>query len=855
MPPQFRWSTALKIAAREARASRAKFLFVILAVAAGVGSLTGVRGFSTSFRTMLLRDARTLMAADLSARVFALPNENQMAVLRGLEARGVQWTQVTETVTMVSSAAVSDPILISVKAVDANLYPFYGTVKLNPPASLRTALSAENIVVSNDLLLRLKVNVGDMVHAGGQKFRIAALVDTEPDRMSGTLNVGPRVMMSREGLDRTGLIRFGSRAAQRFLFRLAPRGPTVEETRQLLNRTFPDAMVIDFRQTNPTITRGLDRATTFLSLVSLIALIVGALGVATAMHSHLQQKMDGIAIMKCLGARSSQIIRIYVAQTLALGLAGGLTGVALGMAVQRVFPSLIARYFQMHIGVTWDWAAAAQGLIAGLLTTLLFTLPPLLSIRRVHPGLVLRREMSESKLAWSQRLRDARPSLFAAGLILCGLGATAAWLSGGTSRDAMRLGVYFIGGIVASLLALAAVAWALLRSLKALLRIPGSARLPANLRHGVANLYRPGNQAQWVLVALGVGVMFSLTIYLVQHSMLADIARSAPPGMPNVFLIGITEAQKEPVRQMLRSQPGVEGTPEIVPNVSVRLVLVNGTPVELLGFHGWGRRFLQTRSASWSASKPEHTEIVQGAWWNEQTSQVSVAEEAAKILGVQPGSRLQFSAFGRNMDVQVASIHRTEAIRVGANNEFIFDPATLAGLPAIFYGGVRVKPAAVPALQRVAYQNFPTVSVINAADVLQIVQDVVDQIALVIRFISLFTILAGVIILAASVAGTRFRRIREVVILKTLGATRRRVASIFSVEFLILGLVAGLMGSLLATGFSSLLLKRFFEGQFRFEPLPNVLAVALTALIANAAGWLASFRILGRKPLEVLREE
>jgi putative ABC transport system permease protein len=778
-----------------------------------------------------------------------------MAALNGLEARGVQWTWVTETVTMVSSAAVPEPILVSVKAVDPKLYPFYGTVKLNPASSLQTALTPENIVVSNDMLLRLKVSVGDMVRAGGQEFRIAALVDTEPDRMSGTLNVGPRVMMSRAGLDRTGLIRFGSRAAQRFLFRLEPRGPGVEETRQILNRTFPDAMVIDFRQTNPTITHGLDRATTFLSLVSLIALIVGALGVATAMHSHLQQKMDSIAIMKCLGARSSQIIRIYVAQTLALGLAGGLAGVALGLAVQRVFPSLIARYFQMHVGVGWDWAAAAQGLIAGLLTTLLFTLPPLLSIRRVHPGLVLRREMSESKPGWAERLRNARPSLLAGGLILCGLGGIAAWLSGGTSRDAMRLGAYFIGGIVASLLALAAVAWVLLRTLKALLRTSAGASLPANLRHGVANLYRPGNQAQSVLVALGLGVMFSLTIYLVQHSMLADIARSAPPGMPNVFLIGITEAQKEPLRQMLRSQPGVEGTPEIVPNVSVRLVSVNGTPVENLGFHGWGKRFLQTRSASWSASKPEHTEILQGAWWTGQQSQVSVAEEAAKILGVQLGSRLQFSAFGRNMDVQVAAVHRTEAIRVGANNEFIFDPVTLAGLPAIFYGGVRVKPAAVPALQRVAYAKFPTVSVINAADVLQIVQDVVDQIALVIRFISLFTILAGVIILAASVAGTRFRRIREVVILKTLGATRRRVAGIFSVEFLILGLVAGLMGSLLATGFSSLLLKRFFEGHFRFEPLPNILAIVLTALIANTAGWLASFRILGRKPLEVLREE
>ncbi len=855
MPIGFGWRAAWKIARREARASQTKFLFVVLAVAAGVGSLTGVRGFSASFRNMLLRDARTLMAADLSARVFTLPTDGQLAGIRRLESRGVRSTWVTETVTMVSSATVPEPVLVSLKAVDPKAYPFYGKVTLNPPAALGTALDSGTVVVSSDLLLRLKVNVGEEVRAGGQQFRIAGVVESEPDRMSGTLNVGPRVMMSRGGLDRTGLIGFGSRAAQRFLFQLSPGSPPVERTRRFLRRTFPEAQVIDFRETHPTITRGLERATTFLSLVSLVALIVGALGVAMAMHSHLQQKLDSIAVMKCLGARSGQIIRIYVTQTLALGLAGGLLGIALGLGVQGVFPNLIARYFQLQPGVSWDWNSAAQGVAAGVLTTLLFTLPPLLSVRRVSPALVLRREMPESARGWVERLRDAQAPILSGALIVIGLGGISAWLSNGTAKESLRLGAYFAGALVASLLALSAVAWMLLWSLKALLRGRAGIRLPANFRHGAANLYRPGNQARAALVALGLGVMFSLTIYLVQRSMLRDIARSAPPGMPNVFLIGITEAQKEPVRAMLRAQPGVEGEPEIAPNVSVRLVSVDGEPVEKMNLQGWGRRFLQTRSASFSAVKPEHTDIVQGAWWQGGTGQVSVAEEAAKILNIRIGAQLRFTSFGRNLSTRVSAIHRTEAIRVGAANEFVFDPVTLAGLPAIYYGGVRVKTLQVAALQRAAYEKFPTVSVINAADVLQIVQDVVDQIALVIRFISLFTILAGVIILASSVAGTRFRRIREVVILKTLGATRRRVAGIFSVEFLILGAVAGLMGSLLATGFSGLLLKRFFDARFQFDPIPNLVTIVVTALIANTAGWLASFRILGRKPLEILREE
>jgi putative ABC transport system permease protein len=187
--------------------------------------------------------------------------------------------------------------------------------------------------------------------------------------------------------------------------------------------------------------------------------------------------------------------------------------------------------------------------------------------------------------------------------------------------------------------------------------------------------------------------------------------------------------------------------------------------------------------------------------------------------------------------------------------EFIFNAGTLDGLPIIYYGGVRVSPRAVPALQRATYEKFPTVTVVNVADVLEIVQQVVDQIALVVRFISMFAILAGIVILASSVAGTRFRRIREVVILKTLGATRWRVSKIFSVEFLVLGAVAGIMGSILANGFASLLLKRMLQAEPSFQIVPSLICILITALIANAAGWMASFRILGQKPLQVLREE
>ncbi len=846
---KFGWVHATRIAWRESRSASGKFLFVVLAVAVGVGALTGVRGFSRAFETMLLREARTLMAADISARLFRQPTVEQAAVLDSYVARGARRTQLTETVSMMSSAATADPVLVSVKAVDPRVYPFYGQVRLDPPGTLAEKLTPDAIAVSDDLLPRLKVSVGDAVRLGGQEFRISGVVVAEPDRMTGTLNIGPRVMISREGLERTGLIRLGSRASQRFLFKL-PRDMDVSAVVRELRRGVPDAMVIDYRQTHPQITRGLGRATTFLSMVSLIALIVGSLGVATAMSAHLRQRMDTIAVMKCLGARSTQIIRIYAVQTLMLGLAGGLLGVLIGLGVQRAFPILIERYFKLRPDIGLDARVLVEGLAIGALTSLLFTLPPLLGIRNIRPGVIFRRDMPEPKPHWRERWRSLRLSWLAAILILAGIGGIAAFVG-----DSRRAGAYFAGGLVASVVALSAVAWLLLRGLRwAMARVRS---IPVSIRHGLANLYRPGNHAQGALVALGVGVMFTLSVDLIQRSLLIQLVNSAPPGMPNVFLINVTDRERAGIAELLKSQPGVEGAPELIPSMTAQIETIDETPVEQFprarNRRGLGRATAFTKYTV----KPAHVILRQGTWWKADSPnpQISVEEETAREYGIKPGSSITWTATGMQGGGIVTAIHRNESFRMGPTYRFILNPAAAAGMTTMYFGGVRMKAAQVAALQRAAYERFPTVTVINAADVLQIVQGVVDQIALVIRFISAFSIAAGAIILAAGVAGTRFRRVRELVIFKTLGARRSRMAAIFSVEFLVLGLVAGSMGCLLANGFAALILNRLLEADYRFDLLPNVIAILATPLIANAAGWLASYRILNQKPLEVLRHE
>ena len=850
----FRWSTAFKIAWREARSSSFKFLFVILAVAVGVGSLTGVRGFSRAFHEMLLSQARTLMAADLSLRVFELPNPQQTAAMDALSRAGVQRTWITETLTMASgNPAGGAPMLVSIKAVDPAVYPFYGEIRISPPAPLKTALTSDTVAVSDDVLLRLHLKIGDTLQLGGQPFRIIGQVTYEPDRMLGSLNVGPRVMVTRAGLDRTGLMMPGSRAAERFLFRLTPGSPDIAAVRDRLKKAFPEALIADFRETHPIITQGLSRATTFLSLVSLITLIVGAIGVATAMQAHIQQRMDSIAIMKCLGARSIHLMRIYLIQTVALGLAGGLLGAAFGIAIQRIFPGFLARYFQLEPSARWDLLTAAQGIGIAIMSTLLFTLPPLLGIRRIRPNLILRREMSETKRDWRTRLIEARASIAAGTVIVIGIAGIAMSFATGSPQDIWKTGAYFAGALVVSLAVLSGIAWLMLRGLK----IASRSQLPTSIRHGIANLYRPGNHAQTVLVALGIGVMFTLTVYLVQRGVITQMSRTAPPGMPNVFLIDISPKDRDAVLSLLKRQHGIEGSAELIGTVAAKLIELDGVDIQKKVLKGWARRFRYARSVTSATAMAGNVEVLRGKWWNKPPAapEICIAEEAAKTLGVQPGSMTRWTISGRDLGARVACIHRIDEIHLASRVEFIFSTGALDGFPVIYYGALRVQPPAVPALQQALYDRYPTITVVNMADVLQTFQGVVDQIALVIRFISMFAILAGAIILASSVAGTRFRRMREVVILKTLGATRWRVSRIFSVEFLILGAVAGTMGALLANGFANLLLKRMLDSEISFPILPSLLAVVATALIANAAGWMASFRILGQKPLEILREE
>jgi len=837
----------LRMIWRETRPAMKRFLFVIAAIALGVGALTGLKGFSRALDQAIHRSARDMIAADMAVRMNSTPGERDLRILESLVDRGARLTRTTETLSMVSPVKSSSPVLSQIRAVDPAAYPFYGKVELEPAVPLSQVLSNDAAVVSRDLLVRTGVAPGESIQIGSSRFRIAAILKSEPDRLGVGMDLGPRILITRESLARSGLIQFGSRASETFLYRLPSEGLDLDEARSVVTSGIERRIrVTDYRNPNPSLARGLERAANFLSLVGLLSLLVGGLGVSTTIQTYLQQKLDSIAILKCIGGRSKQIIRIYLVQGLVLGALGSAAGIGLGYGVQLLLPRLLRGLIDLPTNLELAPGAAIQGFVVGVFTTFIFLLIPLLTIRKVRPARVFLREMPDVKIPLFKRLRQDPLPMAAFLLLVAGTGCAASWLAG-----SWRWGFSFLAALLGCILVLASGAKALSAALK---RLPSPPSLA--LRHGIKNLNRPGTHAVSVMATLGLGVAFILAIYFIQTSLISQIVKSAPADFPNVFMLGITGNDKQALSEFLKSRKEIESH-TLVPAIASRLLRINGRTADELALEPDERRYFRMEfTLAWSDTLPSDTRIVEGRWWSPPYSEplISVGENAARNLKIGIGSVLEFDAGGTLIRGKVVNIRDPEFARPGTSNQFIFSPGSLEGLPTSYIGAARIPDSEVAEFQSAIFNRFPNVTSIDVGQVLTRVQDLLNKLSHVIRFVALFAILSGIIILAAGVVSTRYQRIREVVLLKTLGATRPQIARIQAAEFLIIGSAAGLLGGLLAAIAAHYLLGNLLETEFKFRWIPLIAGTAATAALSIATGWLASRGVLNHKPLEILRE-
>ena len=882
-----RFPISVLMAWREIRGSWRQFVFFLACLAVGVGAVVGIELFATNVEGLILRDARSLLGGDLEIRAAHQLSESGKETLASLRERDVEVTHVRELVGMAAVPPVEQSQtpnaqatqLVELKAVE-DLYPLYGNVELTPRQPLHSSLAPIDCpaqpcfgaVVQESLLISLGIQLHDHVKIGQAWFAVTGILLKEPDRVATGFSLGPRVLISRQALNATDLVKEGSRIRERYLLRV-PESLALGPLRgELQGRLGPEgAGVSSYRDAQPRIRRFLDQLTVYLGLIGLTSLFVGGIGIACTIHGFMRQKLTTVAILKTLGADAGLLMRVYLFQSLFMGCLGSLVGVALGIGLQRLLPALLGDLIPLAVSSQITVLPLAKGLLVGVLTTFCFTIWPLLAVREIPPALVFRREVeqhhtpvegSRFRRMWNalrEIVRD-RHRLATAFLMGCGLVVLAAW-----QARSLTLGALFLLAFGSAVVLLQVGTWGLLHGLRKLPR-PRS----FVVRQALGNVQRPGNYTRGMAVAIGVGVMVIVTVALVKSSLLVALGERIPKDVPTFFFIDIQPDQRESFEEIVQRESH-HAPYRLTPVVRARLRALDGNVIDPEEYKGKRNGWYFTREYVLTAlsALPRDNVVVKGNWWTADSEQmrkrdhenrdvpiyVSLEEEAAHNLGVDLGSTIEFTVQGAPVSAVVQSMRQVDWGSFTMNFFMILSPGALDGAPMTYIASAKVAAEEEMPLQRALVRALPNVTAIKVGDVLANVARLLEQLAWAIQGIALLSMVSGAVVMTAAVSSTRYRRLYESAILKAIGGTRRIVVESFAVEFALIGGLAGLIGVGLASALSWAILHFFLDLSWTFQPLVLGWGLLATVGLAVAVGLLSTFKILGEPPLAVLRQE
>ncbi len=854
---------------RELRASWRRLLFFFVCVAIGVGAIVALRSVIQNARAELVREARALIASD----VIISTNRPWSADVRRriderlAEAPVTARTEAIETATMVRAVSGSVAKMVELRGVQRQ-FPFYGRIELEEGLTYsHELLRNRGAIARPELLAQLGISRGDLLLIGGQPFAVRALLSKEPGRRTGAFTLGSRVFVDYDDLQKSGLLAFGSRASYQLLLRVEETA--VESLARVIRRDFGDRFVNarSYRSLEDNMSEDMVRAENYLSLVGFVIVVLGGIGVWSVTRVFVRQKIRSIAILKCVGATTRQVLVTYVAQVLLLGLTGSALGVALaGVALGGVPESMAAALGGAELGLTAS--AVAQGLAVGLLVSLLFSLVPLLEVRRVKPLLLLRggEPAVQSPTLSSPRgtiaTQVAEIDLWQAGAgatVTAALVSIASWQAG-----SVRVGLIVCAGFLGLALVLLAAGALLARAVRPLAQTQVFA-----LRHAVLGLRRPGNQTRVILLAVGLGAFFVLGVRALQSNLLQEFSLTLDRGGPDMFLIDIQRDQVERVREFLAARVApASAPPRLIPVLRARVTGVRGAEVNLDSFQ-------DVRGRGWLAREyvityRDHLEpnerVTNGAFWSGQGAQpmdatelqVSIERSIHERFRIGVGDLVRFDILGRIVHARVTSVRNVEwEDSRNGGFMFVFRPGPLSSAPHTYIGIIRAPeaPAARASLQHDLVASFPNVSAIDVREVIASVERVVDNITLAISIVGGITLVGGLLILIGAVAMTKFQRVYEAAILRTLGASTRTLTTMLAGEYMVLGLLAGTVGAAGALVLSWAVCRYVFEIDWR--PAPGLLAggAVATMVLVAIVGIAASADVLRRKPLATLRAE
>lgn len=853
---------------RDSRRNRARLLLFISAITVGIAALTAVRSFSVNLMADIDREAKTLLGADL------LLGANQPApdsILAKVEQPGVEKARVLNFLSMIRFPNGGGTRLSLIRSLEGN-YPFYGIWKTEPVDAWKTFRTGPTALVDHALLLQYNIKPGDSIQIGNMTFLIEGDLLSSPGRAGIASSIAPVVFIPAQYLDSTGLIQRGSRVDYQYYYKM-PESMDADALLKPMEKTLEKAN-LDYdtvQSRKRSIGSAFGNFGTFLNLVGFIALLLGCIGVAGAVHIYIKDKLPTVAILRCLGASGRKAFYVYLVQVAGIGLLGAIAGAVGGSLIQKLLPLLVKDLLPIdNVSTDISVTALLQGIGLGLTVAVLFALLPLSGILKTSPLRTLRASFGE--LETDNRL--LRYGVYLA--ILAVLLGFTYWLVGEWMET-----LAFMGGIAGAFVIL----WGIAQLLTFLLRRFFPKKWSYVVRQGIANLFRPENQTVLLVVTIGLGTMLLSTLFLTQNLLLKQVEFSGSGSQPNMILFDIQANDKDSVAHLVQKH----GMPlmQQVAVVTTRVESIDGQTKQQYELEHpdpdsidtperqeerRGRRLPQEsdRISNWVWDREyrvtfrdtliDTESIVEGQWVGVHTPgqpiKISISDGLQRSMKAKIGTRVVFNVQGARLDCEVASVRKVDFNRVQTNFLVVFPKGVLEPAPQFHVIVSKVKDAEQSArFQSELVRRYPSVSAIDLTQILRSVDEVLRKVSFVIRFMALFSILTGLLVLFSSIYQSKFARVRESVLLRTLGASRRQILGINALEYFLLGALSCLAGVGLSVAGAWALAHFAFQIPFEIEWWPLLLTFGIISSLTVIIGLLNSREVVQKPPLEVLRQE
>ncbi len=829
---------------RDARHNLGRLFLLVASLITGIAAVVSIGSLNFSLQETLDLNAKELLGADL------VVNSNKRfdkAFIASLDSAKVPMAGDAEMASMVMFMNTGQSRLVKVTALYGD-FPFYGKLETQPVDAVKQLPLGHFVMLDESLARQYEISSEDSLKIGNKFFKVAGVVNKIPGGGVLTSTLAPSVYISMEALDSTGLVQFGSRVG----YSLFVKTKDEKETEALTKSIRPQVKKLGYsietvEGRKRGLGRGLQSVYQFFSLLAFVALILGCIGVASSVHIYAREKRDEVAMLRCLGSSGWQAFNIYFIQVFVLGLVGSVIGAGLGALIQRIIPVVFKSFIPLDIAFNISWAAIVQGLILGAVVSVLFTILPLVAVRFVPPLTVLRADSAPvkrfSKMRWT------------AILLIVLFPIVAATVQSGS----WRVGLGFAGGLALALGCLAGVAWVLLRAVRRF--FPKSSTF--EFRHALSNLFRPNNQTQVLMVTIGLGGFIIATLNIVQHSLLGQVEFTGTRNDSNTILFDIQPSQKQGVVDLIKEHQLPLN--QVVPIITCRLRELKGRPVEAM------LRDTSVHIPEWALSREYRVtyrdslhrseELIKGKLHEykphaRDSVWVTISEGMQETLNVDIGDSLVFDIQGVPLMARLAGIRKVEWPKDPPNFIFVFPSGVLDQAPQIWVAATRVDEVnTANRFQQRLVMGFPNVSLIDLRLILSTVESLFAKVGLVIRFLALFSIVTGLIVLAGAVVNSKFVRIRENVLLRTIGARSRQITTITLIEYSYLGLFSALTGMILSLVGGWALCRFFFQVELGVSWMDLLAVGGTVTLLTMVIGWYNSREVIATPPLQVLRRE